>query len=149
MEKDYQITIDKKRFDHIMERAYLSEKIIKEKAYELWEKEGRVLLSINLCLKKSSRKDIEGYDEYRFDNYCYLSERGKFIILSELKERLRKIIDDNTFQLMEESFREHLSNLNNIISLKRQYERLIKRYKVMTLTGWLLAVLIVIMLAIL
>ena len=148
MEKDYQIIIDKKRFDHIMERAYLSEKLIKEKAYELWEKEGRVLLSINLCLK-SARKDIEGYDEYRFDNYCYLSERGKFIIPSELKERLRKIIEGNTFQLMEESFGEHLSTLNNIIRLELQYERLIKRYKVMTVTGWLLAVLIVIMIAIL
>lgn len=100
MEKDYQIIIDKKRFDHIMERAYLS-------------------------------------------------ERGKFIIPSELKERLRKIIEGNTFQLMEESFGEHLSTLNNIIRLERQYERLIKRYKVMTLTGWLLAVLIVIMLVIL
>lgn len=53
MEKDYQIIIDKKRFDHIMERAYLSEKLIKEKAYELWEKEGRVLLSISLCLKSA------------------------------------------------------------------------------------------------
>ena len=78
MEKDYQIIIDKKRFDHIMEKSFLSEKLIKEKAYELWGKEGRVLVSINLCLK-SARKDIEGYDEYRFDNYCYLSERGKFI----------------------------------------------------------------------
>lgn len=39
------------------------------------------------------RKDIEGYDEYRFYNYCYLSERGKFIIPSELKERLKKIIE--------------------------------------------------------
>lgn len=50
---------------------------------------------------------------------------------------------------MEESFGEHLSTLNNIIRLERQYERLMKRYKVMTVTGWLLAVLIVIMLAIL
>lgn len=121
---------------------------IEEKAYEIWDKEGRVLLSINLCLK-SARKDIEGYDEYRFYNYCYLSERGEFIIPSELKERLKKIIEGNTLQLMEESFGEHLSTLNNIIRLERQYERLIKRYKVMTLTGWLLAVLIVIMLAIL
>ena len=103
------------------------------------------MLSINLCLK-SARKDIDGYDEYRFDNYCYLSERGKFIIPSELKERLREIIEGNTFQLMEESFGEHLSTLNNIIRLERQYGRLIKRYKVMTVTGWLLAVLIVIML---
>ena len=44
---------------------------------------------------------------------------------------------------------EQVPTLNNIIRLERQYERLIKRYKVMTLTGWLLALLIVIMNAIL
>lgn len=48
-----------------------------------------------------------------------------------------------------ESFGENLARLNNIIRLERQYERLIKRYKVMTITGWLLALLIVIMNAIL
>lgn len=66
-----------------------------------------------------------------------------------MKERLADIIKVNTDQLMEESFGRNLVHINKIICLERQYERLIKRYKVMTLTGWLLAVLIVIMNAIL
>lgn len=148
MEENYQVIIDKKQFDRLNEQTNLSQKAAYDRAKEIWDKEGKVDLTIRLYLK-SSRKDIEGYDEYRFDNYCYLSERGKFIIPKKMKERLKKIIEGNTLQLMEESFGEHLSTLNNIIRLERQYERLIKRYKVMTLTGWLLAVLIVIMLAIL
>lgn len=148
MEENYQVIIDKKRFDRLNEQANLSQKLLYRKAKEIWDKEGKVELTIRIYLK-SERKDIEGYDEYRFDNYCYLSEKGKFIIPNKMKERMKEIIEDNTLHIMKQSFGENLAHINNIIRLERQYERLIKRYKVMTLTGWLLAVLIIIMLAIL
>lgn len=148
MEENYQVIIDKKRFDRLNEQANLSQKLLYRKAKEIWDKEGKVELTIRIYLK-SERKDIEGYGEYRFDNYCYLSEKGKFIIPNKMKERMKEIIEDNTLHIMKQSFGENLAHINNIIRLERQYERLIKRYKVMTLTGWLLALLIVIMNAIL
>jgi hypothetical protein len=148
MEENYQVIIDKKHFDRLNEQTNLSQKAAYDRAKEIWDKEGKVDLTIRLYLK-SSRKDIEGYDEYRFDNYCYLSERGKFIIPKKMKERLADIIKANTDQLMEESFGRNLVHINKIICLERTYERLIKRYKVITITGWLLALLIVIMNAIL
>lgn len=148
MEENYQVIIDKKRFDRLNEQANLSQKLLYRKAKEIWDKEGKVELTIRIYLK-SERKDIEGYDEYRFDNYCYLSEKGKFIIPNKMKERMKEIIEDNTLHIMKQSFGENLAHINNIIRLERQYERLIKRYKVMTITGWLLSLLIIIMLAIL
>lgn len=101
----------------------------------MWEKEGRVRLDITLKLK-SSRVDIDDYDQYSFGNYAFLYESGKFRMPSKLKEKLRTVIEHQISDLMEKSFGEHLLHLNNIVKLEAKHEKLIKRYKVFTLTGY-------------
>lgn len=147
-ENDYQILLKKSVFDDLKEKASYTEDQIAERALKMWEKEGRVRLDITLKLR-SSRVDIDDYDEYSFGNYAFLYNSGKFCMPSNLKEKLRTIIEYQTKSLMEKSFGEHLTHINNIVNLEAKHEKLIKRYKVFTLTGWLVGILAVIAAAIL
>ena len=147
-QNDYQILLKKSVFDDLKEKASYKEDQIAEKALTMWEKEGRVRLDITLKLR-SSRADIDDYDEYSFGNYAFLYKSGKFCIPSKLKEQLRTIIEYQTKSLMEKSFGEHLLHINNIVKLEAKHEKLIKRYKVFTCTGWLVGILAVIAAAIL
>lgn len=133
---NYQILLKKSVYDDLTEKASYTEEQIAEKALKMWEKEGKVRLDITLKLK-SSRVDIDDYDEYSFGNYAFLYESGKFRMPSKLKEKLRTVIEHQISDLMEKSFGEHLLHINNIVKLEAKHEKLIKRYKVFTLTGWL------------
>ena len=149
MEKNnYQIILKKSDFDDLREKASFTEEQIAEKAIKMWEKEGRVRLDITLKLR-SSRVDIDDYDEYSFGNHAFMYESGKFCMPSNLKERLRAVIESQIDDLMEKSFGEHLLHINNIVKLEVKHEKLIKRYKVFTLTGWLVGILAVVAAAIL
>lgn len=149
MEKNnYQILLKKSDFDDLREKASFTEEQIAEKALKMWEKECRVRLDITLKLR-SSRVDIDDFDEYSFGNHAFLYESGKFCIPSKLKEQLRTIIEYQTKSLMEKSFGEHLLHINNIVKLEVKHEKLIRRYKVFTLTGWLVGILAVVAAAIL
>lgn len=145
---EYQVILSKSEYDDLCAKADYNAEQIEQKALDKWKWEGRVNLNIDLNLR-SARTDINNYDSYNFDSYTYLSERGKFTIPSELKERLRVIITGYTKSLMEKSFGEHLTEINNIINLENQHERMIKRYKIFTLTGWAVGILAVLTAAIL
>lgn len=145
---EYQVILSKSEYDDLCAKADYNVEQIEQKALNLWKWEGRVNLNIDLNLR-SARTDINNYDSYTFDSYAYLSERGKFTIPSELRERLRVIITGYTKSLMEKSFGEHLTEINNIINLENQHERMIKRYKIFTLTGWAVGILAVVAAAIL
>lgn len=145
---EYQVILSKSEYDDLCAKADYNVEQIEQKALNLWKWEGRVNLNIDLNLR-SARTDINNYDSYTFDSYAYLSERGKFTIPSELRERLRVIITGYTKSLMEKSFGEHLTEINNIINLENQHERMIKRYKIFTLTGWVVGILAILAAAIL
>lgn len=147
-DNNYQIILKKLDFDNLMEKASYTEGQIEEKALRMWEKEGRVRLDITLKLR-SFRVDINDCDEYSFGNYAFMYESGKFCMPSKLKEKLRTVIEYQIGDLMEKSFGEHLLHINNIVKLEAEHEKLIKRYKVFTLTGWLVGILAVIAAAIL
>lgn len=147
-ENNYQILLKKSVYDDLKEKASYTEEQIAEKALKMWEKEGRVRLDITLKLR-SSRVDIDDYDEYSFGNHAFMYESGKFCMPSKLKERLRTVIESQIDFLMEKSFGEHLLHINNIVKLESEHGKMIRRYKVFTLTGWLVGILAVIAAAIL
>lgn len=147
-ENNYQIILKKSDFDDLREKASFTEEQIAEKALKMWEKEGRVRLDITLKLR-SSRVDIDDYDEYSFGNHAFMYESGKFCMPSKLKERLMVVIENQIDDLMKKSFGEHLLYINNVVKLEAKHEKLIRRYKVFTLTGWLVGILAVIAAAIL
>lgn len=143
MNGNYQIMLSKQEYDKITELANANQELINQKAREIWEKEGKVIIEIGMQLKSDRRNDIDSYDTYHFDSYSFMHTSGKFYIPERLKEKLRTMISYQTKSLMEQSFGENLLHINNVINLEIHHERQIKRYSIFALTGWIVGTLVI------
>lgn len=143
MNENYQIMLSKKEYDRITELANANQELINQKAREMWEKEGKVMIEIGMKLESDRRNNIDSYDTYHFDSYSLMWTSGKFYIPERLKEKLRTMIAHQTKSLMEKSFGENLLHINNVINLERRRERQIKRYSIFALTGWIVGSLVI------
>ena len=93
------VQIDEYEYDKLTELAKLNEQQISKRAIELWEKEG--VAEIRLTL--DTGKDY--FDMFTLDcksSIFYKNE--KFVIQEELRNRFRKIIDDEVMYQIEEKF---------------------------------------------
>ena len=143
MNNNYQIILDKKEYDRIIELANANQELINKKAREMWEKEGKVIIEIGMKLESDRRENIDSYDTYHFDSYTLMWTSGKFYIPERLKEKLRTMITYQTKSLMEKNFGENLLHINNVINLETHHKRLIKRYSIFALTGWIVGTLVI------
>lgn len=93
------VQIDEYEYNKLTELAKLNEQQIYKRAIELWEKEG--VAEIRFTLDAGT----DSFDTFTLDcksSIFYKNE--KFKIQSELRNRFRKIIDDEVMYRIEERF---------------------------------------------
>lgn len=93
------VQIDEYEYNKLTELAKLNKQQISKRAIELWEKEG--VAEIRFTLDAGT----DGFDVFTLDcksSVFYKNE--KFQIQSELRNRFRKIIDDEVMYRIEERF---------------------------------------------
>lgn len=134
------VQIDEYEYDKLTELAKLNEKQISQRAIELWEKEGVAEIRFTL----DTGEDY--FNTFTLDcksSVFYKNE--KFQIQSELRNRFRKIIDDEVMYRIEEKF-------GGLVKVVNRYNKKIDSLDKLRLilweiaaSGWALAAVILFM----
>lgn len=93
------VQIDEYEYGKLTELAKLNEQQISKRAIELWEEEGVAEIRFTLYAGKDS------FDTFTLDCKSFIFyKNGKFVIQKELRNRFKKIIDDEVMYRIEEKF---------------------------------------------
>lgn len=133
-------------YNRLVQLANMKAKKIEERAREIYKTEG--VTEINFTGRFSRKR----YGEVEWDRYIFTVDCNDFGITptGDYKETLYKIpqesrqkIANKVKRFVEEAFTsyfgEHMLNLNEIERLKHRQQLYINRFIVVTITGWLLA----------
>ena len=142
-----ELTLDD--YNRLVQMATMSAKKIEKRAREIYEKEGVVKIEFDgrFVTKRDGERETE---HLKFDVSCKsynvrptgeYEEKPLFSISQEMRERIARKVSDYVEEIFDGNFGEHMSELNAIVAIKAKEERQRRKYSVLTLMGWLLAVL--------
>lgn len=136
-------------YNRLVQMATMKAKKIKERAREIFVKEG--VVKIEFDGRFVTKRDGERVTEhYKFDVFCksyqvrpFDNEYDKpiFSIPQEMRERIATKVKRYVEEVFIANFSEHALKLNAIEKLKEKTERERRQFIVLSVTGWLLAVL--------
>ena len=144
------VELTQKEYNDLVALARMKAKKIEERAREIYEKEGIVKIDFSCNIYRKMYGEIHD-DVYKFQCTCdpYTiypqdeSEKSLFWIPQESREKIVKHVKSICENAFKYYFGEHMLNLNEAERLKKQQEREIKRFRILTLTGWLAAVIVI------
>ena len=135
-------------YNRLVQMATMKAKKIEERAREIFEKEGVVKIGFDgrFTTKRYGEQEIEHLE---FTVACNDStvlptgeyEKTLFKIPQEMRQRIATKVKDYVEEVFVGRFGEHMFKLNAIRELAAKTERERRRFVVWSLTGWLLAVL--------
>lgn len=135
-------------YNRLVSMAKMKAKKIEERAREIYDKEGVVKIEFDgrFLTRRYGERETE---HYKFDVSCKSYnitptgeyEKTLFTIPQEPRERIAKKVSRYVEEVFIGQFGEHLYKINEIRDLAAKKERDLQKYIVLTLTGWLLAVL--------
>ena len=135
-------------YNRLVSMAKMKAKKIEERAREIYDEEGVVKIEFDgrFVTRRYGERETEHYE---FDASCKSYnitptgeyEKTLFTIPQESRERIAKKVSRYVEDVFVGQFGEHLYKINEIRDLAAKKERDLLKYNVLTLTGWLLAVL--------
>ena len=129
--------------------ATMSAKKIEKRAREIYEKGGVVKIMFDGRFKTNRYGEYET-EHYEFDVSCKpynvfptgeYEEKPLFPIQQKMRERIATKVKRYVEEVFVANFGEHMMELNAIEAIKAKEERRRRKYSVLTLMGWLLALL--------
>lgn len=134
------IMLSKSDYDKLSELAEMNQQQIEDKAMKLWEKNGVANVKLSMEIRSNAGREIidGGRFEFKASSYIYDGE-GKFCIPDKTKERFSKMIGDWTYELMRHEFGDTLMDANKFNKKVDGIEKERKRFVVFTITGWVTA----------
>ena len=136
--------INTKDYEELVSKASMTEDEIKEQARNLAEESNKVdvLISINLYSVADSSNSLGGY-KYKMDAIVNAYPKDNSLTLTqEDTDKLADEIHNQAGKVIEKSFGEQITRINHLMELEEQYQKMTKIYKTITLTGWLLSIVI-------
>ena len=135
-------------YNRLVSLATMKAKKIKERAREIYEKEGVVKIEFDghFITKRYGERLTEHYklevgcDEYRV-NTTGEYEKTLFTIPQDMRRRIAEKVKRYVEEVFVGQFGEHLFKINAIRDLAAKTEREQRKSFVWTVTGWLIAVL--------
>ena len=135
-------------YDRLMEMANASDEKIKRKAIEYWQKHGVASIDISVYLRKQYvgqdyiEKDytlevvpmnVQVYDDPDRD-------KSGMVIPKEQRDKITKFAYQAANSIFMRSFGDRLARVNEILHLKAEIRREWRMTRAFTLTGWLTAI---------
>ena len=145
------IELTQNDYNRLVSMATMKAKKIEERAREIYEKEGVVKIEFDGRIQTRRYGELNT-EHYKFDVSCgsyTVSPTGEyektlFTIPQEMRERIAKKVKRYVEEVFASYFGEHLTKLNAVKDLEAKTDRELRKLIVWTLTGWLLALLMLI-----
>ena len=143
------VELTQKDYNRLVSMATMKAKKIEERAREIYEKEGVVKIEFDGRFITKRYVDRGETEHYNFEVCCkhwYVNPNGDyektlFTIPQEMRERIATKVKNYVQEVFVGRFGEHMYNINAILDLKAKMENEGRKAFVWTVTGWLLAVL--------
>ena len=140
------VELTQKEYNDLVALARMKAKKIEERAREIYEKEGVTKIQFTGRFYRKRYGEVE-CDKHEFTVDCNdygitptgEYEKTLYKIPQESRQKIAKCVKDFVEEAFECYFGEHLLNLNEIERLKHKQQRMVNKFIVVTLVGWLLA----------
>lgn len=134
-------------YNRLVQTAQMKAKKIEERAREIYEKEGVTKIQFTGRFYRKRYGEVES-DRHEFTVDCaeYLItptgdyEKTLYMIPQESRQKIAKCVKNFVEEAFECYFGEHMLNLNEIERLKNKQERMVNKFIIVTVAGWLLAI---------
>ncbi len=134
-------------YNRLVQTAQMKAKKIEERAREIYEKEGVTKIQFTGRFYRKRYGEVE-CDKHEFTVDCndygitptgdY--EKTLYKIPQESRQKIAKRVKRFVEETFECYFGEHMLNLNEIERLKHKQQRIIYKFIIVTVVGWLLAI---------
>lgn len=140
------VELTQKEYNDLVALARMKAKKIEERAREIYEKEGVTKIQFTGRFYRKLYGEVE-CDKHEFTVYCNdyditptgEYEKTLYKIPQKSRQKIAKCVKSFVQEAFECYFGEHLLNLNEIERLKHKQQRMVNKFIVVTLVGWLLA----------
>ena len=141
------VELTQAEYNNLVALARMKAKKIEERAREIYEKEGVVKIDFSCNLYRKSYGEVE-IDRHNFSCSCSeyrITPTGDYEkTLFKIPQESRVKIAKHVKRICEDAFMyyfgEHMLNLNEIVRLKHKQQRMIYKFIIVTVVGWLLAI---------
>ncbi len=135
-------------YNRLVQTAQMKAKKIEERAREIYEKEGVTKIQFTGRFYRKRYGEVES-DKHEFTVDCndyYITPTGEYEktlykIPQESRQKIAKCVKNFVEEAFVCYFGEHMVNLNEIERLKHKYQQYLNKFIMLTVVGWLLAVL--------
>lgn len=141
------VELSQSDYNRLVSMATMNAHKIEKRAREIYEKEGVVKIEFDgrFIAKRYGERETE---HYKFDVICEpytimpdRGEKGLFTIPQKMRQRIATKTKNYVQGVFDSYFGEHMLNLNEIERLKHKQQRMVDKFIIVTLVGWLLAIL--------
>lgn len=145
------IELTQSEYNHLVDLAKMKAKKIEERAREIYEKEGVAKICFDGRIHKKEFGELTT-QHYKFEckpQEYNVSPSGEFEpslfkIPMEQRKRIAQKIGRYVEDVFTATFGERLYHLDEILKIKAKAERDWKKFMICTITGWLMALIMVI-----
>ena len=145
------VELTQKEYNDLVALARMNANKIEERACEIYEKEGVVKIDFTCNLYRKCCGEVES-DRYEFQCGCQewnISPSGDFgktffYVPEKDRQRIAKHVRSIVQDAFYYYFGKHMLNLNEIERLKHKQQQMVNKFIIVTIVGWLLAVLMLI-----
>ncbi len=141
------VELTQKDYNDLVALARMKAKKIEERAREIYEKEGVVKIDFSCDIHRKCYGEVETY-QHKFSCLCSVYcidpkgdyEETLFMIPLESRQKIAKHVK----RICEDTFRyyfgEHMLNINETKRLKHKQQQMNNTFIIVTVVGWLLAI---------
>lgn len=134
-------------YNRLVQMAQMKAKKIEERAREIYEKEGVAKIMFTCQFFRKRYGEVES-DKYEFTVNCKdygITPTGEFEktlykIPQESRQKIAKCVKNFVEETFACYFGEHMLNLNEIERLKHKQQRMVNKFAIVTVVGWMLAI---------
>ena len=134
-------------YNRLVQTAQMKAKKIEERAREIYEEEGvtKIQFTGRFYRKRYGEVECDRHDFTVDCNYYGITPTGEYEktlykIPQESRQKIAKCVKNFVEDAFECYFGEHMLNLNEIEQLKHKQQQYINKFIIVTIVGWLLAI---------
>lgn len=141
------VELTQAEYNNLVALARMKAKKIEERAREIYDKEGVTKIQFTGRFYRIRNSEVE-CDKYEFTVDCNdygISPAGDYEetlykIPQKSRQKIAKCVKNFVQEAFMYYFGEHMLNLNEIERLKHKQQRMVNKFIIVTVVGWLLAI---------
>ena len=138
------VEISVEEYNHLVDLARMKAKKIEERALQLYKENGVCKIHVDAGIpRKRTWEDNSDTETLHLDVDPWWVENGldpgPFALDKKTVERIKKFAKSVSMRIFDNEFGEHLYVIENLMKYKAETERIRSKFIIVTLTGWLAA----------